>query len=134
MATKDMEELVQKAQQSLAAAELLLAQGYADFAASRGYYAMFYAAEATLLSKGLAFSKHAGVIAAFGQHFVKLGDLPGHLHRYLLDAFDIRHIGDYDAPGMVGEERARQVLASAQEFVETIATFLGIETDTKRSP
>ena len=36
------------------------------FAASRAYYAMFYAAEALLQSRGLAFSKHSAVHAAFG--------------------------------------------------------------------
>ncbi len=126
MTTQDMEELMQKADESLAAADLLLTQGYTDFAASRSYYAMFYAAEAALLSKGLAFSKHAGVISAFGQHFAKPGLLPGNLHRYLLDAFDIRQVGDYDAPGTVGEERANQVLTAAREFVQAVAAFLGI--------
>lgn len=124
MATQDIEDLIQKARESLAAAALLLEQGYADFAVSRGYYAMFYAAEAALLSQGLAFSKHAGVIAAFGQHLAKPGHLPRHLHRYLLDAFDARQISDYDAPGMVGEERAKRLLTWAHEFVEAVIAFL----------
>jgi len=134
MAEQDIEELIQKARESLAAAEFLLAQGYADFAASRGYYAMFYAAEAALLSRGLAFSKHAGVIAAFGQHFVKPGYLPKHLHRYLLDAFDIRQVGDYGAPGMVGEKRAKRTLVWAREFVQTVAAFVGARTVSWKPP
>ncbi len=124
MAEQDIEELLLKARDSLAAAELLLVAGYTDFAASRGYYAMFYAAEAVLLSQGLAFSKHAGVIAAFGQHLAKPGYLPKHLHRYLLDAFDTRQVGDYDAPGTVGEERARQILIWTHEFIQAVAAFI----------
>ncbi|MGF1522413.1 MAG: HEPN domain-containing protein [Leptolyngbyaceae cyanobacterium] len=46
--TPDQEALILKAQQSLAAAQLLLANGYTDFAASRAYYTMFYIAEAFL--------------------------------------------------------------------------------------
>jgi uncharacterized protein (UPF0332 family) len=46
--------------------------------------------------------------------------VPQHLHRYLLDAFDIRQIGDYGAPGMVGEKRAERVLVQAREFIEVL--------------
>jgi uncharacterized protein (UPF0332 family) len=60
----EVRSLLQKARESLDAARLLLQQGYHDFAASRSYYGMFYAAEAALLRKGLVFSKHAAVIAA----------------------------------------------------------------------
>lgn len=102
----------------------MLDQGFADFATSRAYYAMFYAAEAILLSRGLSFSKHASVIVAFGQHFAKPKLVPRHLHRYLLDAFDMRQVGDYGAPGMIGATRAKQVLAWAQEFSEAAVAFL----------
>jgi uncharacterized protein (UPF0332 family) len=121
---RETDELLQKGRESLGAANLLLDQGYADFAVSRGYYAMFYAAEAALLSQGLTFSKHTAVIAAFGKHLAKPELVPSHLHRYLLDAFDIRQVGDYDAPGMVGEERAGRVLAQAREFLGVIEIYL----------
>lgn len=125
MITPEMHELLEKSQESLAAARLLLEQGFADFAVSRAYYAMFYAAETLLLQQGLAFSKHTAVIAAFGQNFAQTQVLPKHLHRYLLDAFDIRQVGDYGAPGAVGTERAKRVLGWAIEFVEATQHFLG---------
>ena len=53
-----------RAERSLQAAQDLAASGYYDIAASRAYYAAFYAATAVLLGAGLAFSKHSGVIAA----------------------------------------------------------------------
>ncbi len=53
--------LIEKGSRSFDAAELLLARGDADFAASRTYYACFYVAEALLLSEGLTLSTHAGV-------------------------------------------------------------------------
>lgn len=59
--------LIHKAHRSLAAADRLAKDDDLDFAVSRAYYAMFYAAQAVLLSRGLRFSKHAAVIAAFGQ-------------------------------------------------------------------
>ena len=68
--------LIKEATTSLDAARLLRKGGFYGFSASRAYYAMFYAAEAILLSKDLTFSKHAGVISAFGKR------------GYLLDSTD----------------------------------------------
>jgi uncharacterized protein (UPF0332 family) len=124
MNTAATDELLHKAQESLSAARILLEQGFFDFAVSRAYYAMFYAAEAVLLDRGLTFSKHTGVIAAFGEHFAKTEDLPRHLHRYLLDAFDLRLVGDYGAPGLVGEERAKRVIGWAEEFIDAVSASL----------
>lgn len=58
--TPEQAALLRKAQDSVRAAKLLASQGFYDFAASRAYYAMFYVAEAILLSQGLSFSKHSG--------------------------------------------------------------------------
>ncbi|MHA1262473.1 MAG: HEPN domain-containing protein [Candidatus Freyarchaeota archaeon] len=76
----DISELVKKANESLEAAKLLLRGGYPDFSASRSYYSMFYAAQAILLTRNLAFSKHSTVISAFGKEFIKNGLLPPTLH------------------------------------------------------
>jgi uncharacterized protein (UPF0332 family) len=46
--TSSIEALLAKARESIAAAQLLIKDGYFDFAASRAYYAMFYAASALL--------------------------------------------------------------------------------------
>ena len=66
-----IKDLVNKAEKSLNASKLLLEKGFYDFAVARAYYTMFYLVEAILLTKGLSFSKHKGVIAAFGEHFAK---------------------------------------------------------------
>jgi len=109
-------DLLEKADRSLAAGERLLADGFPDFAVGRAYYAMFYAAEALLLSRNLSFSKHSAVIAAFGQHFVKTGALSPSLHQHLLDAFDLRNLGDYGAIRAVDDADARQALENAKVF------------------
>ena len=75
-------QLLDKAQESLAAARLLPQANYYGFAASRAYYRMFYAAEAALLALGLTFSKRSAVVAAFGQQLANKGLVPRHLHRY----------------------------------------------------
>jgi uncharacterized protein len=79
--------LLQKAEESLKAAQLLGAEVYRDFAASRAYYAMFYTAQALLLEKGLSFSSHSAVIAAFGREFAKTNALDPKLHRRWPDRY-----------------------------------------------
>ncbi len=72
---ESVRELLDKAAQSISAAELLLKDSYVDFSASRTYYAMFYAVEALLLSRERAFSKHSAVISAFSQGVYKDGHI-----------------------------------------------------------
>ncbi len=115
--TAEQASLLCKAGDSLGAAELLAERGYLDFAVSRAYYAMFYVAQAFLLGDGLAFSKHSGVIAAFGERFAKTGRVPIEYHRYLIDGQDCRTTGDYDTgPGLTADQ-AKQQLERAASFV-----------------
>ena len=46
--SENIKILIEKAAESLQAAQSLLKEGYHGFCASRAYYAMFYAAEAVL--------------------------------------------------------------------------------------
>ncbi len=116
--------LIKKAKESLEASKKLLQGGYSDFSASRSYYAMFYAVQALLLTKQLAFSKHSAVIAAFGKEFIKSGLLPATLHRYISEAFDIRQAGDYGPIGSVSEEIALVLTDQAKEIIEAIEEYL----------
>ncbi|MBI3710737.1 MAG: HEPN domain-containing protein [Proteobacteria bacterium] len=58
--------LVDVARQSLAAAQVLLQNGFPEFAAGRAYYSMFYLATAVLLRRGQRHKRHASLHAAFG--------------------------------------------------------------------
>jgi len=117
-------ELLEKAERSLSAAQGLLAAGFPDFAAARSYYAMFYATEALLLSRDQSFSKHSAVIAAFGREFVKPGLLSQSLHRDLLEAYDLRNLGDYGAPHAIDYAVAAQALEKAKAFCAAVREFL----------
>ncbi len=121
---KDLAELIRRSEQSLAAARVLLANKFFGFAASRSYYAMFYATEALLLTRSMAFSKHKAVISAFGREFAKMDLVPVTLHRYLIDAYDLRQAGDYGsgvditfAEGTAAIERATEFLRHTKKFL-----------------
>ncbi len=122
--TSEQTALIDKAKRSIAAASLLNEKGYPGFAASRAYFAMLYAAQALLLSKGLSFSKHSAVIAAFGREFAKTGQVPTELHRFLIEAADSRKISDYDIASDIGQDVAEMHINRARQFLETITRLL----------
>lgn len=118
------ERLLNKADRALRAARLLKDSGEADFSIARSYYAMFYAAEAALFERGLSFRKHSAVHSAFGEHLVKSGALESQLHRWLLDAFDLRIQGDYGIDAFLEDAQAGEALERAEEFVRRIRALL----------
>lgn len=116
--------ILAKAKESLEAARLLRAEGYLDFAASRAYYAMFYTAEALLLSKNLSFSSHAAVIANYGKEFSKTGELDPKFHKYLIAVQDLRSQGDYSYSPGVAESNVQDALLWASEFLAAATAYL----------
>ena len=127
---KELRSLMDRARRSLRSARNILDDGDHDFAMSRAYYAMFYAATAALLSQGIKRAKHSGVIAAFGQRLVKPGKFTVEHQRVLQAAFRDRSAGDY-AGVFPSREEVERRLEEAESFVQAVADFLkaeGIET------
>ena len=122
--TDAIKDLLEKSAQSIDAAALLLHDNYVDFSVSRAYYAMFYAVEALLLSRDLSFSKHSAVISAFGKDYIKTGIFEVRLHRYIMDAFDLRNAGDYGSMHAVNSEKAQQTINEARELYGVINQYL----------
>ncbi len=120
----DVEDLLRKATDSLQAAHLLHREHYYDFAASRAYYTMFYVAEAFLLSKGLTFSSHSAVMAAFGKEFAKTGIVDPKFHRNLLKVEKLRNVGDYEIGPSLTDRQAAETLVIAEEFLQVARQFL----------
>lgn len=123
--TEDQRELLEEARSSLGAATLLLSGGYPGYAVSRAYYAMFYVAEAFLEGEGMAFSKHSGVIAAFGKHFAHTGKVPIEFHRFLLDGQKLRNAGDYNTHQTVTPAQARTQIDWAEQFLNLAERLIG---------
>lgn len=121
---EEARRLLEKGRRALRAADRLLAADDVEFAVGRAYYAMLYAAQALLREEDVGFRKHSGVHAAFGQRFAKTGLLDAKLHRWLLDAFDARLNGDYDAEFTLDPDSVKTVIEQARRFIETAALYL----------
>jgi uncharacterized protein (UPF0332 family) len=119
--------LIERANKYIKSAEVLIAQEDYESSVSRTYYAMFYSAEAILLTKDLSFSSHKGVISGFGEHFVKTGIFPREMGRELNRAFEKRQVGDYGHTFVISREEAEQVLAKGRVFIEEIVRKLKTE-------
>ncbi len=123
--TAAQEVMMKKACQSLSASRHLAAGGYYDFAVARAYYTMFYVAQAFLLGQGLTYSKHGSLLSAVGQHLIKTGVIPAHLHRNLINAYNARIEGDYEPGGKFSEQDAALRIAHAEEFIAVAEEKLG---------
>ncbi len=124
MNDKEVQELLEKARQSIEVAELLVKDGYFDFSASRSYYAMFYSVEALFLAQDRSFSSHKAVISAFGREFIKPQIFPPEYHQYILDAFDLRNLGDYGTIHSINKTQAQKLIEHAKKMVNVIDSHL----------
>ncbi len=114
---EDVRLHLERADDCLSEAELLLEAARPGVAVSRAYYAMFHAATAALLHQGIRRRSHKGIVAGFGQTFAKSGAVDARLHRYLRDAFDLRQESDYQPIVRVTDSQSQKVLGWAREFV-----------------
>lgn len=127
MTLKYAEEIaanLERAEKSIQAAKELAAGGYYDFAASRAYYAAFYAATTILLREGLEFGKHSGVIASIHQRFVKTGILDKQYGKDLNWLFELRSVGDYGVTVHVSQQDAERAIRAAESFVNAIKALM----------
>jgi len=121
----EIQQLLDYADESHQAAKVLIDGGFTGFAAAQSYYTMFYLAEALLLSKGLHYSSHSALIAAFGKEFAKTGLLDPKFHRYLIDAEERREDGHYGGGRKISDEDALESFQWAVEFREMSGDYLG---------
>lgn len=121
---KEISDLINKAEKFLITAENALNGKDYDSCASRCYYAMFFVAEAALLTKNLTASSHKGVITLFGEHFVKTNIFDRNLGKAINDAYDKRLVGDYGVGLMVTKQQAQDLLETARDFVQKLKNYL----------
>jgi hypothetical protein len=113
-----------RARECLDDAKLLLENKRLHSAVNRIYYALFYQVSALLLAKGLSFSKHSGVLAAFNREFVRTGKIDKELGKFYNRMFEHRRTGDYGELVEFEEEDVRRWLKAAEEFLDTVEKLM----------
>ncbi len=114
---------IEKANDSLSAAQDDLKAGRFSFSVNRIYYACFYAVSAVLLQKGLRFKKHSGVRAAFHKHIVKTRLISREHGQFYDEIFEARQRGDYIELVHFEKGQVEKWLKQASEFVKAVGAL-----------
>lgn len=113
---------LERAQESLQAAELCLQQGLVNSAASRAYYALFQAAHVAMDVAGFAPGEwsHSGLQAAFASELIRRRKIyPAVFREYLSQGLGIRRAADYGLAG-VSRKVAQRLVRRASSFVSAV--------------
>lgn len=124
MIASEIQKLLDYANESHQASKVLITSGFIGFSAAQSYYTMFYLTQALLLSKGLKFSSHSAVIAAYGKEFSKTNLLDPKFHRRLIVAEERREEGHYGASQNISDEDALESFQWAEEFMQAVKVYL----------
>ena len=109
-----------RSDESLEEALILLKRDHVNTFVNRLYYACFYAVTALLLSKGLSSSKHSGVRALFHQNFVKNGLINREMGKFYDKLFDTRQKGDYADLVYFDKKEVGSWFDEAKKFISSI--------------
>jgi len=113
-----------RADESLEEALILLERDHINTFVNRLYYACFYAITALLLSKGLSSSKHSGVRALFHQNFIKNGLINREMGKFYDKLFDTRQKGDYADLVYFDKKEIGPWFNEAKNFVNSIKNII----------
>ena len=80
--------------------------------------------QAALLTKEKTFSKHAGVISGFSEHFIKMGTFPASFGEAIQKLRKDRELGDYGYQLSVDPKESASDVESAQQIVALIVAYL----------
>ena len=92
-----------------------------DAAASRAYYAAFYAASALFALQDKSFARHSALEAAVHRDLVRPGIWPEQLGRGYSRLAQLRHRGDYGGDRHVSAPDAEEALRIAADILRTVA-------------
>jgi len=121
---EEIQICMERAAGDLEAAQLLIDSWKERQAIGHCYYAVFYAASALLLTKGVTRARHGGVRGELGRHFFKTGILPSEWSNLYAQLQEERENATYDMNYEPGAQLAEQRLQWAREFTETVRTYL----------
>lgn len=108
---------LEKAKNTLSDAKIYIDRASLNSTVNRIYYAMFYAVNALLLTKGLSSSKHSGIRALLNREFVNKGLLDKDWGRFYSDMFDNRQEDDYKDFVKFEKKDVKEWLELAEDFI-----------------
>ncbi len=111
---------LEKADEELNAAEVLLQQSFLAKSLNSSYYSMFHALRALLSIYNIDSKKHSGVIRVFSNLFIRTGKISKEYLNYLSASFNIRLQSDYHDFFIASREDAERQIENAEKFMEVV--------------
>lgn len=115
-------DLWQRSETAVSTARAALEHGDSDAAASRAYYAAFYAVSALLSLEGETYSKHSALEAALHRDLVKTGRLPRAVGSAYNSLRTLRNTADYGGLEHVTRNQAEEAIRAAQAIIQAVWT------------
>jgi len=113
-----------RANESIKAAQLLFENKLFISAMNRIYYSMFYSVQALLVLNEKAFSKHGQVKGYFNKEFIKSGIFPKQFGKLFNAVFEYRQKFDYVDLLIPEEKLISDYIIEARKFIDQISSFL----------
>ena len=115
---------MQRAKETFAEVENIMAMGYWRTTANRLYYACYYAVNALLVKNGYTIHTHSGAINQLGLHFVTKGIISMEQGKLYRDLFEKRQISDYDEWISIEEADIIPLIKPAEKFIAEIEKLI----------
>lgn len=119
-----IEKIIKKSHKALQTAGSNLEIGDYEAASSKAYYAVFHIMQAALLSIGLTYSKHSGVISGFSKEFIKTCVFPKEFSNKIRSLFRDREISDYSYSLTIEREQAQEDIKTAEEIIKAVEVYI----------
>lgn len=116
-------EEFQRAEEELKVAELLKEKGFFFKSVVSSYYAIYHAAKALLLLKGVAPKTHEGIERMFGLYYIKTGEFDIKIGKAIGRLMKMREEADYYPEIPFTEEEALEAIDMAKNFLLKAKTF-----------
>ena len=112
------------AEEALQSARMEYEAGLLHGAINRAYYAVFYAATALFVDRGLSFRKHAGVRAAVHRELIKKSVLSVEMGVLYDRLFEDRQHGDYMVLTEFEPDDVKEKIERAGAFLQAVRALL----------
>ena len=99
-------------------------EGKWEAAANRLYYALFHAMSAVLICDGYQVKSHRGILAMFGEHYVRTEIFPQADGSLLSELVIMRDNADYNCFFEATEERLEQYIEPTRKLIDKIKQYI----------
>ena len=115
---------LEKATNTMAQIPELQKLGYWDNIANRLYYAVFHAVNALLIHDGHPVNTHRGIIALFGNYFIRTGIFASEDGRLYSDLQTMRNNSDYNCSFSATQQEIEPMIIPARNLIDKVSNYI----------